>query len=87
MVIADHGYTTVIHRDGPRGCICPEEFDHGGKCQNGLRDKKQTKCIPCSQDWHWPWACQAYVSKGITVHSTQCATCGWDSGEHRSLTY
>ena len=82
--MTERGYTRRLHEtiDSIRGCICPEEFEHDGKCQNALRDKKQMKCQPCSQGWHYPYPCSGFVSKGYLNLSTQCERCGWDSGDH-----
>lgn len=81
--MAERGYTKADGaKDRPRGCLCPEEFDHGGKCQNGLRGDKYAKCQPCSNDWHHPWPCGAFKSKGYLTLTTACDTCGWDSAEH-----
>lgn len=71
-----------MHESGERGCVCPEDFDHDGKCQNSLRGKKEAKCPPCSQGWHHPYPCDRYVEKGFKIASTQCDRCGWDSAEH-----
>jgi hypothetical protein len=84
-VTAEHGFS-VRWKDAEGavfGCICPEEFDHDGKCPNPLRTKKEAKCPPCSQDWHHEYPCKAYLSKGFTIASTQCDTCGFDSAEHQ----
>lgn len=81
--MADRGYTKAdAAPDRPKGCLCPEEFDHDGKCQNGLRGDKYAKCQPCSADWHHPWPCQMFKSKGVLTLTTACDTCGWDSAEH-----
>ncbi len=71
-------------QSGPKGCICPEELEHDGKCQNGLRDPKAAKCPPCSQGWHFDGPCKEFKAKGGSgpMYSTQCDLCGWDLGEH-----
>lgn len=83
----ERGYTRVWH-EAPgaiRGCVCPEDFEHDGKCQNALRGKKEAKCQPCSQGWHFDFPCERYVTKSMTIHVTQCNRCGWDSAEHVSI--
>lgn len=81
---ADHGYTRIMHADSAlaQACICPEDFEHDGRCQNRVR-AKHVKCPPCSHGWHFEGPCSRYKEKGHLVHSTVCDTCGWDSAEHR----
>lgn len=80
--MTQRGYGTTLHREGPKGCICPEEFDHDGKCQNSLESSKHAKCKPCSSGWHFAKSCNRYVTKDYKTVSTQCDRCGWDSSEH-----
>lgn len=82
----DRGYQQRLHDDpaSVRGCICPEDLEHDGKCQNALRGKKVMKCQPCSQGWHYAYRCAEYKIKdwpGVYL-TTQCDRCGWDQGEH-----
>lgn len=78
------GYTKALHVDksAPRGCQCPEDFDHDGKCQNALSERKAYKCAPCSSGWHLDTGCVKYVPKGFKTLTTQCDRCGWDSADH-----
>lgn len=83
--MTQRGYTRALTDfAGGKGCVCPEEFEHDGKCPNGLRERDSAKCAPCSSGWHLPYPCNEFVpkSKGQTIFSTQCARCGWDSIEH-----
>ena len=85
--MAEHGYTKHLHREAPfgRSCICPEDFEHDGPCQNAIREKKSAKCTPCAHGWHFPYPCNKYISKGYKTVWTECATCGWDSAEHADV--
>lgn len=78
------GYSKRLHQEAPagRGCVCTEELEHDGPCQNALREKKWAMCTPCSQGWHWSGACDDYQTKGFKSLSFQCDRCGWDSAEH-----
>lgn len=82
--MTERGYSKRLHADpdATRGCECPEDFDHDGKCQNALREKKAYKCQPCSMGWHLPWSCSRFVEKDRLTLSTVCRLCGWDSSEH-----
>lgn len=82
---ANRGYTKRLHTDpkAPRGCVCPEEFEHDGKCQNALSGPKNAKCKPCSAGWHFDGACgQKFQLKPFGNPSTQCDRCGWDLADH-----
>jgi hypothetical protein len=84
LAVPERGYTRADHasKELARGCECPEDFDHDGKCQNALRTKNSYKCPPCASGWHHPYPCEEYESKGLLTLNTQCDHCGWDSAEH-----
>lgn len=88
----NHGYTRRHHENGeaPTGCSCPEDLEHGGPCQNRRRSTRHSKCVPCSEGWHYPFPCNQFVQKpwpmSLTVHRyTYCDTCGWDDSEHADV--